>query len=186
MKPFIIYALPRSRTAWLSTFLTYGDRRCGHDIVVEMPDLKKIQAFFSIPNVGTVETGMVSGWKLVKKLVPDIKMVVIRRPILDVKSSLLKFGLESDEELERRDKLLDEIQAQPDVLSISFDELNYPIFCKEIFEHCLELPFDKRWWVSLKDKNIQIDMKKQMEKIQQVRPQIENLKQEVAKMMEAA
>ncbi len=32
MRPFVVFGLPRSRTAWLSRFLTYGDWVCGHAV----------------------------------------------------------------------------------------------------------------------------------------------------------
>ena len=186
MSPFIIYALPRSRTAWLSAFLTYGTRRCGHDIVIDLPELKKLRAFFTIPNVGTVETGMVMGWKLINKFVPNIKTVVIRRPLEDIKASLKKFGLESDAELEQRNKLLDEVAAQPGVMSFDFHDLNTEEACKSIFEYCLELPFDRKWWKLMRNKNIQIDLKAQMEKIQENKEAIEALKLQAMKLLEAA
>lgn len=31
IKPFVIVSLPRSRTAWLATYLTHGDVTCFHD-----------------------------------------------------------------------------------------------------------------------------------------------------------
>lgn len=179
MPPFIIYALPRSRTVWLSKFLTYGRFHCYHDIVVNLHTVTDLRAFFAIPCTGTAETGMVDGWKLVKKLVPNAKIVVIKRPIEEVKSSLAKFGINWNDDLTRRDALLDEVSQEDGVLTVSFDDLNTEETCKKIFEHCLGISFDRDWWLTLKDANIQIDMAKRLKTLERNRGKIEALKAEV-------
>ncbi|MFA7278769.1 MAG: hypothetical protein WC100_01630 [Sterolibacterium sp.] len=147
-------------------------------MTVELHNIPAFQRFFGQPYIGTVETGMVEGWRLVEALVPDIRVVVIRRRLQDVKDSLAKFGLSADEDLARRDKLLDEVEADG-ALSITYDELDTMEGCKKIFEYCLNIPFDHKWWLGLQGANIQIDMDARIKRLTMNRAGIENLKREV-------
>lgn len=179
--PFIIYALPRSRTAWLSYFLTYKDWHCSHDIVADLHSIADLEAFFKRPNVGTCETGMVDGWKLAEKLCPQARRVVVRRPLKDVKASLAKFGINADADIEKRSALLTQVTACSKVLTVTFDDLNTEEGCKKVFEHCLQLPFDREHWLALKDRNIQVDMAARLAKLQKNHDAIESLKVDLAK-----
>lgn len=183
--PFIIFALPRSRTAWLSYFLTYKDWHCSHDIVTDVHSIADLEAFFKCPNVGTAETGMIDGWKLIHKMRPDVKMVVIRRKITEVAESLAKFGIDADNDIIRRNNLLREVSALPGTLTISYDDLNREETCKMLFEHCLELPFDREHWLALKDRNIQVDISAWLEKLRKNHDSIQALKAEVAEALAA-
>ena len=81
MAPFIVYALPRSRTKWLSRFLTYGGWTCWHDVAVGMRSMADVDRFFARPNTGTAETGAAPGWMLLAQRFPDMRVVVVRRPV---------------------------------------------------------------------------------------------------------
>lgn len=179
--PFLIYALPRSRTAWLSYFLTYKDWHCSHDIVTDIHSIQELKDFFSQPYVGSAETGLVEGWELAERLMPQIRRVVIRRSLKDVKASLAKFGINADKDIERRSALLTQVTQRPGVLTVTFDDLNTEEGCKKVFEHCLQLPFDHEHWLALKDKNIQVDMEKWLEKLAKNRDGISALKLELAR-----
>lgn len=181
MRPFIVYALPRSRTAWLAKFLSYGDWTCCHDIVVELHSFAELQKFFSIPYIGSAETGMVEGWRMMQKLVPDARRVVVRRPLDEVRTSLAKFGLAADEDMIRREKLLNDLSEEPGVLTVDFKDLDKEEVCQQVFEHCLDLPFDPAWWASLKDKNIQVDMDQRIARLQKNRSGINKLKEELVR-----
>lgn len=167
-RPFIIYALPRSRTAWLSKFLTYGDWKCGHDIVTDYFTPESLQHALTAPNFGTVETGMAEGWKLARRLVPNAKVVVIKRSSKDVIASLNKAGLEfSARQIIERAAALDEVALQQDVLTFYYEELENECACKKIFEWCLGIPFDRDWWLGLRNANIQIDLPQRIHKLRQ-------------------
>lgn len=180
--PFIVYSLPRSRSAWLSYFLTYKDWHCSHDIVTDLHSITELESFFKRPNVGTCETGMVDGWKLIEKLYPQVRRIVVRRSLKDVKASLAKFGINADKDVERRSALLTQVTQRPGVLTVTFDDLDTEEGCKKVFEHCLQLPFDRDYWLSLKDRNIQIDMERRIEKLRNNHVEIEALKAELARV----
>lgn len=165
-EPFIVYSLPRSRTAWLADFLTYRDWKCHHEIAIKLREPSDIAGVFR-ERIGAVETGVAQGWRLIDHYVPGIKTVVIRRPIEDVVKSLLAVDLRGvavyDEAklrkvMEYGDRMLDQIAGKPGTLVIDHDDLNGSAACKRIFEFCLPYRFDYEWWVSKHNRNVQVDV----------------------------
>lgn len=166
--PFIIYGLPRSRTAWLSVFLSYKEVQCFHEIAVCMRSIEDVRKFFSRPAIGTCETAAAQGRDLLRYVVPNIKEVVVLRPVEEVIDSFLKIDtadiVKYDHKLLRRnmeygDRVLRKIAKDRNVLVIEYKDLDKEETCANIFEHCLPYRFDKEWWLSLKDDNIQADIK---------------------------
>lgn len=178
MNPFIVYALPRSRTVWLSHFLTYGNWKCFHDIVVDLHSIDNIALCLQQPYVGTVETAMVDGWQAIKQAMPSAKIVVVSRPVTEVNNSLRKFGINVLHQLIHRKSKLDEICSKETVLLVQYEDLDKEEVCKQIFEYCLEQPFDRDWWLAIKDANIQLDIEKRLLKIEKNRAGIDKLKAE--------
>jgi hypothetical protein len=164
--PFIIYALPRSRTAWLSIFLSYKDWVCGHELAMHMRSMAQVKSVFSRPNTGTAETGAAYGRPLIKHVMPNIKEVIVLRPVEEVIESLMKIDLSGvgyyppealRKVIEYGDRVLRKIAQEKNVLTVNFADLERKETCAKIFEHCLPYPFDKVWWESLRRENIQID-----------------------------
>ncbi|MDR3415029.1 MAG: hypothetical protein P4L83_02490 [Nevskia sp.] len=160
--PFIIYALPRSRTFWLSRFLSYGGWHCGHEELRHLRTLDDAKAWFSQPVTGTAETGAAPWWRLVQSVRPDIRTVVVRRPVSEVVDSLVRLGFERsamEAGMRRLDAKLDQIEARvPGVLSVRFSDLVDEATCARVFAHCLPFKHDPAWWARLAPLNLQIDM----------------------------
>lgn len=162
MQPFVIYALPRSRTYWLSRFLSYGDWTCGHDEIRHVRGLEDVNLWFKQPNIGTIETAAAPFWRLLEPL--NLKTVIIRRPIDDVVGSLLKTGLPFDVNgltklIKRLDQKLDQIEARVSgVLSVKYADLADETTCQRLFECCLPYQHDHRWWSALAAVNLQINL----------------------------
>lgn len=161
---FIIYSLPRSRTAWAAHYLNYPLARppqgVGHDLAVQVGS---VEAFIDLYNkegmFGSVEIGAVMAWRLIKKELPNLKTVVMRRPLIDVFNSFAKAGFEVDlGELGELEVMLDAVSQEPGVYSINSSDLDAPIVCKWLFEYCLELEFDFDWWAYMQSMNIQMDL----------------------------
>ncbi len=183
--PFIIFALPRSRTLWLSHFLTYGEWRCGHEDAMTLRSIGDIKDYFSRPNVGTAETAASPGWHLLRHYVPTINAVVIRRPLEETVDAMIAAGkvggVTYDHDKLRKvmsygNRMLDQISASPGSLTVSYDDLKSEKSCALIFEHCLPYNFDRLWWNKMKDRNIQIDLRKYFADYFLVRDQIEEFK----------
>jgi hypothetical protein len=165
VKPqFIIYALPRSRTYWLSRFLTYGDWSCGHDELRHARGMDDLESWFAQPCVGTVETAGAPWWRLVQAMAPGIRSVVIRREPEDVVASLMRMGIAFDlprlrAMIYRLDRKLTQIERRVSgVLSVPFADLDSRAGCARIFEHCLPYQFDDRWWEHARLVNLQINL----------------------------
>ncbi len=169
-------SLPRSRSAWLSRFLTYGDHICGHDELRHMRSLDDVQAWLTMPRMGSAETAAAPWWRLLPQ---GLRIVVVRRPVADVVESLAAFGFDRPvmEPLMRRlDAKLDQIVKRvPDVLEVTFDGLNDEETCKAVFEHCLPYQFDHAHWQRLAQENVQCDMRLLVRHAAAFRPQLDKL-----------
>lgn len=185
--PFIILALPRSRTAWLAAFLTYGDHICRHQTAIKMRSIDDIGAFFAQPNVGTAETAVSLGWRILEHHVPNLRRVVVRRSVDDSVAAMMRVDLREtavyDAALMRRVMLreaaaLDDISAEPGVLTVDFADLDRRDACAAVFEHCLPYPFPPAWWDSLRDRNIQCDVPAMLYYFYEHRIEIETFKRQ--------
>lgn len=176
MNGFLIYALPRSRTYWLSRYLTYGDWQCGHDELVHARSMADVKSWLSQPATGTIETLAAPFWRLAK----DIKSVVIRRPVDEVLHSLANQGFRIDQpmisHIKRLDAKLDQIEHRvPNVMSVEFKSLTSEDIIKQIFEYCLPYQHDPVWYNSMRDLNLQINMNHVRRYVQAYWPQLEKL-----------
>jgi len=180
--PFVVFSLPRSRSAWSSIFLSYGGLSCGHDIGIECASPEDFVEAMTGKLAGTCETGAMFAWRLIREYLPTVKFVTVRRPRADVIASLERFGLTGFEgEMERRDTFLDEIAALPGTLNLSFDDLASADGCRKMFEFCLERPLDLDWWSHLQAIDIQVDMQKCLGRLAANRSKIDALKADVAR-----
>ena len=178
---FIVFSLPRSRSAWTARFLSYRGRKCGHDLAPECGSIDELTAKFNDEYVGTAETGAMIGWRALRRRLPDARFAVIRRPVQQVYDSLARFGIGSSAlmaELTERDAMLDDLSKVRGVRSFTFAQLNGVEACRQLFEHCLGEPFDWEWWKSLAGVNVQVDVAERLHFIATNRDRIEALKRE--------
>jgi hypothetical protein len=162
--PFIIYALPRSRTFWLSRFLAYGEWECGHDQLRHLRSLDDVTSWFAQPNIGTVETAAAPWWRLLRKLRPDVRTITIRRLVSEVMESLLRIFPNLNRpallnQLRHLDRKLDQIEARiPGVLSVPYTDVASEETCQNIFEYCLPYSHDKPWYICMSEINMQVNI----------------------------
>lgn len=122
-----------------------------------------VEAFIDLYNkegmFGSVEIGAVMAWRLIKKELPHLKVVVVRRPLIEVFNSFAKAGFEVDlGDLGELEAMLDAVTREDGVYSINSSDLDAPIVCKWLFEYCLDLEFDFDWWAYMQNINIQMDL----------------------------
>lgn len=185
IQPFIIYALPRSRTAWMAEFLSYKDWQCGHEQAIFWRSVNDIKRFFALPRTGAVETATAQAWRIIHHHVPNIKAVVIRRPVDEVMESMVNIDLRGEayydipklrKFIEYGDRCLTEISEQPGVLNLKFSDLDTSDGCKRIFEFCLPYKFDQGWWEYARQQNIQVDVLSTIRLYHKNKPEIEGFK----------
>ncbi|HUN00405.1 MAG TPA: hypothetical protein PLI96_07975 [Halothiobacillus sp.] len=181
MIPFIIYALPRSRTYWLSKFLSHGAWKCGHDEVRYIRGLDDVKSLLDAPFYGSAETAAAPWWRLIHAMRKDIKPVVIRRPVDDVMTSLFATGVAFDEAkllktIKSLDAKLDQIEARvPGVLSVAFDDLNTEEVCARIYEHCTGQPHNSEWYNLVAPMRLIVDLEAMVRYCQAHEPQLQRI-----------
>ena len=182
MTPFVVFGLPRSRTAWLARFLTYGDWVCGHEELRHMRSLDDVKAWFSQACIGTAETAGAPWWRLLERFAPGARVLVVRRPVNDVVESLMSIpGCTFDRarlnaDMRALDHKLDQIEARlPNVMSVNFADLEAETACAMAFEHCLGVPHDRDHWARWAPVNVQCDMPAMMRYYQAYAPALEKL-----------
>lgn len=163
--PFLVMALPRSRTAWLSKFLSAKPWVCGHEQIRYFRTLEDAKAWFMQPFIGSAETLAMPYWRLLPRFAPDCRVLVVRRPVSEVTESMMKFnisGMERPKLLENMKRLnakLDQVEARyHNCISVNFDELGDFEVCNVIFQHCLGAPLGRQWFDYWNAINVQIDM----------------------------
>lgn len=182
MTPFVVLALPRTRSFWLSHFLSYGGWYCGHDEIRHCRSLDDMRSWLAMPQVGAVETAAAPFWRLLPQLAPDARLVTLRRPIPEVVDSLAGAGISFDPRvmtrlMERHQRKLDQIERRlPNVLAVSFAELANEATCARVFEHCLPYPHDHAWWERASAANLQVDLPRIVAYYQAHAPQVEKLR----------
>ena len=189
--PFLILGLPRSRTKWLATFLSYRDWHCGHEELLRCRSFDDLRSWLAQPCTGSAETSAAPFWRLIPKLAPAARIVVVRRPVDEVIASLLRFGLFDPAALtvamRRADAKLDQAEARlPGVLSVRYSDLTDEAMCARVFEHCLPYEHDAAWWSACAAINMQIDLRAMLRYFMAHRPQLEKLAAQAKHRMLAA
>jgi hypothetical protein len=180
-RPFIVLALPRSRTYWISKFLSYGDYHCGHDELQHCRSLDDCRAWYRQPCVGTVETAAAPFWRLIVREWPDMRIVTIRRSVAAVLASVVRVIPACDRAVMRTtlmalDHKLDQIEARvPGVLRLDYGELATERGCVRLFEHCLPYDHDPVWWAWRQAERISGDLAAQVRYCRAYLPQLEKL-----------
>jgi hypothetical protein len=161
--PFIVFGLPRSRTFWLSKFLSYREWTCGHEESLRMRSLQDVRSWLNLPCTGSAETAAAPWWRLLAEMRPDTRAVIVRRPVAEVVRSLLATGVQFDGDalavaMQRLDTKLDQVAARwPGALSVNFHDLANEDTCARVFEHCLPYQHDHAWWAAWAPINMQIN-----------------------------
>ncbi len=175
---FVVLSLPRSRSAWLSRFLTYGNHVCGHDELRHARSMGDVEAWCSQPDIGSAETAAAPWWRLLGKYAS--KIVVVRRPVEDVVDSLLALPVPFEparlvESMCRLNCKLDQIEARLDCLSVDYADLANEETCQRVFEYCLPYRHDHDHWAALESVNVQCDMRAMMRYCEANRASLEKL-----------
>jgi len=185
--PFVVFALPRARSFWLSRFLSAGGWAVGHDELRHMRSLDDVRSWLAQPLTGTVETAAGPWWRLLMELAPDARVVVLRRPVAEVVDSLVRLGFEREAMVRimtRADAKLAQIAARvPGALSVTFAGLCRESVCAVLFEHCTGLPHSSEWWRTIAPLNLQTDMAATVRYAAAYAPQIEKLRSIAAHRM---
>ena len=138
---FFVLGLPRSRTYWLSRFLSTPTCVVEHEAAMHYDSLDALHAGMKD---GMCDTSLLLRWKDLKG-----KIVLIERPAAEVEESLNRLYPNP-----RRKALLtcawDALQeAKRSHHCIQYDDLRQEAVCQWLFEHLTEERFDRLRWKEL-------------------------------------
>lgn len=184
--PFIIFGLPRSRTTWLSHWLSYGGQ-VGHDLGIDCNSVQDfLDCFWQRGMIGTVETGAMEAGALLRYALPAARFVAVRRPLDEVEASLARFGVVGMRpELERRERCLTDLVDNLGAVQVHYTNLVQEGCCAALFEYCLGVPFDAAWWGKYRNSNIQVDLATEMARSAARSASIEAVKAETRALTDA-
>jgi hypothetical protein len=182
--PFIIFTLPRSRSAWLSHWLSYikdGQRvkAVAHDGFSKCKTVAECLTLLGGQQSGTVETGAAFAYMMLRDKMPKAKMLVVQREPTDCLKSLWMKGIRPDpEDWAQRVRDLWMVSASG-VRTVAYEDLDLESCARWIWEYCLDLPWDAQWWAQWTPINVQVDMQKRMEELRKDADNIIKLKMEI-------
>lgn len=131
----------------------------GHEILIECPDVQSFLDNYKKGMWGTVETGAAPIWRIVRKEMPECRIVLVRRPLIECYRSLAAQGVMPNMSvLAEANHCLDEASADPAIISVPYELLSDPGIGKWLFEYCLEIEWDVEWWQRMVATKIQVDM----------------------------
>lgn len=146
--PFFIISLPRSGTAWLANFLTFGDAFCFHEGLFGCDSLDRYEEVLRGVDqsvVGNADTGAIYVLPALYKRYPGAKYVFIIRDLVDICASLQDVGLSPATVPAMSDYLWWGIASVDGALTVKFDNLFNQITLRKIWKHVgMPEPFPSR------------------------------------------
>lgn len=114
MRPFLITGLPRSRTAWMALLTSTAPRTiCHHEPSADTQSFEDLVALWREPGfdrVGMSDSTLGFQLERITKEI-DPRILVIERPIAEVRGSMLKYLAGLDFSINRMDDYLAELSA---------------------------------------------------------------------------
>lgn len=139
MSPFLVVGLPRSRTAWLANFLSYGESFCYHEPTIGCADVADLRMGLyngHRPVMGGADTGALFIIDQIKASMPDLRLLVIERSVEDVFRSCEKAGLPVvREDLEREHQTMRLSASLDGAKRVRFDEIDNSL--ESIWRFCV-------------------------------------------------
>lgn len=159
---FFITGLPRSRTAWLSTFFTGNNSFCYHEILRISDGLD--DAIEKLLNrkemyVGNSDSSLPLWMDKIDHVLQHSPIVIIERDVNEVNNSLINlFGdVGWTESIDLILENLEIIKKRYNYISVDYNELDKQSCLELISDFCIpNIPFDKDKFETLKTINISI------------------------------
>jgi hypothetical protein len=166
-KTFLICSFPRSRTLWLSRFLSVpGLCACTHEATAHADSsaqfwahAERLCAAEGAPVYGNCDSAQIFVLPALLAARPMSKVLWIDRPLADVRRSMEKAGFDfssgnaavCDWYRQRYAKLVDYV--------IEYSDLSNEEMMRALWDYLLSSPFSKKRWEEMKDQRIAYDAK---------------------------
>ena len=159
-KPFLVTGLPRSRTAWLSVFMSGAGSICYHEPIGgirEVSDIEEIYKSDYYKFVGIADSGLgfFLDW-ILKNIQP--RTLIVERDPSEVIESLAKLGLPRTNFTELLNDRLQTFKEHPLVMWVPYEALNMKRVMQKIYWHLMPgQPFDEARYELLAKMRIEAD-----------------------------
>lgn len=163
--PVLVIGTPRSRTAWLAAFLSTPDRIFAHEPSVHWRDLDDLRAFLDRPGAAACDSGLTLFWREALEMRPDLRLIVVRRPIDDVIESCKRAGMpiaaDAVRIIERTAEVAAGVGASGFAMCLGCDDLASEAVCGALYHFALDRYPSAEWCDHWRDLNVQRDWRGQ-------------------------
>ena len=183
MSRFLVLGLPRSRTFWCSRFLSHGRGPVGHDIFLDMTKKDDLIRYFESPDAAAVDTCLGFAWPTLIRLLPNVRLAVVLRPVDAVMQSFARLGLTDQVLLDwllRYEKSLSALAASGFAHVVTFADLSTFAGAGGLFAYCRAEPCGPALWETMNHQNLQCDIRKALRKLSARAVEIDHLFEELA------
>jgi hypothetical protein len=166
MKPFFITGLPRSRTAWLANFMTYGGAYCQHEGLLR--EEQALRWLACGERHGLADSTIPFAWERILERFPSFSLVIVEREPEASFDSLLGF-LDRGElrvnrtilhrRFEQLGRALKVMKFTTPHIAVKFEDLSKLETLHRIWEHCVPYPFDMERAEMLQTLNVQQELR---------------------------
>lgn len=151
--PFFILGLPRSRTAWLATWLSYNGRICWHDALGHVTNENDLRALVDAGACGFAETAGSYFPRVLHRAFPKAKFVFVTRLSTDVVDSLNRLGKNGSNVVNVASGALQEAIAyltpRTDVKFVQFEKLDDFATLANLWRALRSDPFPSRYTTAM-------------------------------------
>ena len=159
---FFITGLPRSRTAWLSSFFTGNDFFCYHEVLKISKNFNgAIEKMLNRKEtyVGNSDSSLSIWASEIDHMLQRSPIVIIERDIDEVTSSLTNlWGCDPTRFLDLTLEHLEILKKRYNYISVDYNKLSDKLYLENIWDFCIpNIDFDKDKFEMLKTINISID-----------------------------
>lgn len=151
MTPFVVLSTPRSRSFWLSRFLSTPERPVEHDISHRFCSHAAIRAYFADPAAAVVDTALGLIWDRLH--IFGVQLIILHRDPNEVARSLQGLGMPVGSLYAYDAKL----RAMPG-FHIDQDDLDCEIGAKMIYRYCTGEKMPRGRWREFVGRNMQCDL----------------------------
>lgn len=155
---FFVLSMPRSRSFWLSKFLTTDKCRCEHDASIEY---HSIQDMLEGDYDGMCDTALALRWRELR----GYKVVVIIREYGACLESLEEMGLCDTPALRKIGACIED--AAKSFPHIRYDDLSDESVCRWLFEYLTEEKFDRERWLLMDREILTVSMEDEIHRFQE-------------------
>lgn len=121
---FLILCQPRSRSKWMSEYLSFDGARVGHDLMLGCSSVREFEDRVDSYD-GSVETSIALGHKLWSHRWSRARMIIVHRTTYSVGRSFEQLGLRPDWLfLYQQDQALSELMNAPSTAWLSYESLS--------------------------------------------------------------